>query len=99
MEHIRKSIIGVWMILSMIGCANSKEIELEGKIAMKGSEPFAYLAIKDSKSRQSYKIQNKESFDLMHKQKQIVKVKAEVVKEAAGPGFPAVIKIVELQEK
>jgi len=94
---MKKTIVGVLIMLSILGCANSTEIELEGKIAMKGSEPFTYLSIHDKKSRKSYKIQNKESFDLMHKQKQVVKVKAELIKEAVGPGFPAVIKVVEVK--
>lgn len=85
------------MTLSILGCANSAYMELEGKIAVKGSEPFTYLAIKDTKSRKSYKIKNKESFDLMHKQKQVIKIKAELIKEAVGPGFPAVIKVVEVK--
>jgi len=94
---MKKTIAGVLIMLSIIGCANSIEVELEGKIAMKGSEPFSYLSIKDKESSKSYKIQNKESFDLMHKQKQVVKVKAELIKEAVGPGFPAVIKVVEVK--
>ncbi|MCF6245049.1 MAG: hypothetical protein L3J43_08420 [Sulfurovum sp.] len=97
MKKMNKSIAGVLIMLGMLGCANSTEIELEGKIAMKGSEPFSYLSIKDKESKKSYKIQNQESFDLMHKQKQVIKVKAEIVKDAVGPGFPAEIKIVEVQ--
>ena len=93
---MKKMIAGVLIMLSIIGCANSIEIELEGKIAMKGSEPFTYLSIHDKRSRKSYKIENKESFDLLHKQKQIVKVKAELIKEAVGPGLPAIIKVVEV---
>jgi len=94
---MKKYILGVFIMLGMVGCANSNEIELEGKIAMKGAEPFSYLSIRDKQSRKSYKIQNQESFDLMHKQKQVVKVKAEIVKEAVGPGFPAVIKVIEVK--
>ena len=97
MKKTIKSIVGVLMALSILGCANSSDIELEGKLAVKGSEPFTYLSIKDKTTKKSYKIQNKESFDLMHKQKQIVKVKAELIKKAVGPGFPAVIRVVEVK--
>jgi uncharacterized protein YcfL len=94
---MKRYILGVAIMFGMMGCASSNEIELEGKIVMKGAEPFSYLSIKDKKSSKSYKIQNKESFDLMHKQKQVIKVKAQIIKEAVGPGFPAEIKIVEVE--
>ena len=72
-------------------------MELEGRVAMKGSAPHTYLSIKDSKSQKSYKIQNQAEFDLMKKQNQTVKLKAVVIKEAVGPGFPAIIKVVEVK--
>ena len=93
---MKKVIIGLSLI-GLIGCANDKTIELEGRVAMKGSSPHTYLSIKDSKSHTSYKIQNLEKFDLMKKQNQTVKLKAIVIKEAIGPGFPAVIEVVEVQ--
>jgi len=72
-------------------------MELEGRVAVKGNSPHTYLSIKDSKSQKSYKIQNQTEFDLMKKQNQTVKVKAVLLKEAIGPGFPAVIEVVEVQ--
>jgi uncharacterized lipoprotein NlpE involved in copper resistance len=94
---MKKSILILMMIFSFIGCANSMDMDLEGKIAVKGSEPFSYLSIKDEKTSKNYKIENKESFDLMHQQNKVVKIKAELVKEAVGPGFPAVIKVLEVK--
>lgn len=81
--------------MGFIGCAQDNIMELEGRVAVKGSSPHTYLSIKDSKSQKSYKIQNQTEFDLMKKQNQIVKVKAVLIKEAIGPGFPAVIEVVE----
>lgn len=93
---MKKLIIGLSLI-GVIGCTQDNIIELEGRVAVKGSSPHTYLSIKDSKSHKSYKIQNHEKFGLMQKQDQTVKVKATVLKEAIGPGFPAVIKIVEIE--
>lgn len=93
---MKKLIISL-SLLGLIGCANDKTIALEGRVAMKGSSPHTYLSIKDSKSHTSYKIQNLEKFDLMKKQNQTVKLKAIVIKEAIGPGFPAVIEVVEVE--
>ena len=93
---MKKLLLGLSLI-GLIGCAQDNIIELEGRVAMKGSSPHAYLSIKDSKSQKSYKIQNQAKFDLMKKQNQIVKVEAVLVKEAFGPGFPAVIEVVEVK--
>jgi len=83
--------------MGFIGCAQDNMIELEGRVAVKGSSPHTYLSIKDSKSHKSYKIQNQEKFDLMKKQNQTVKIEAILIKEAIGPGFPAVIEVVEVK--
>ena len=92
-----KNLILALTLIGFIGCANGAMMEIEGRVAMKGSSPHTYLSIKDSKSQKSYKIQNQAEFDLMQKQNQNVKVKAVLVKEAIGPGFPAVIEVVEVK--
>jgi hypothetical protein len=92
-----KKIIILLIFLGFIGCAQDNVMELEGRVAMKGSTPHTYLSIKDSKSQKSYKIQNQAEFDLMKKQNQTVKLKAVLIKEAIGPGFPAVIEVVEVK--
>jgi len=92
-----KKILIALSLMGFIGCAQDNMIELEGRVAVKGSSPHTYLSIKDSKSHKSYKIQNQEKFDLMKKQNQTVKIEAILIKEAIGPGFPAVIEVVEVK--
>ncbi len=92
-----KKVIIALSFIGIIGCAQDNIMELEGRVAVKGSSPHTYLSIKDSKSQQSYKIQNQTEFDLIKKQNQTVKVKALIIKEAIGPGFPAVIEVVEVK--
>jgi uncharacterized protein YcfL len=94
---MKKYMILVLVALGFMGCAKSTDMEIEGKLSVKGSEPHSYLSIKDTQSKTSYKIQNRESFDLTTKQKQTVKIRAKLVKEAVGPGFPAVIEVVEVK--
>lgn len=94
---MKKTVIGVGLIGLLMGCAQDNVMELEGRVAMKGSEPHTYLTIKDTKSQKSYKIQNQDKLDLMKKQNQTVKVKALLIKEAIGPGFPAVVEVVEVK--
>ncbi|GIT97459.1 hypothetical protein [Sulfurovum sp. TSL1] len=94
---MKKILIGLSLIGLLVGCAQDNILELEGRVAMKGSSPHAYLSIKDMKTQTSYKIQNQAKFDLAKKQNQTVKVKAVLVKEAIGPGFPAVIDVVEVE--
>ena len=93
---MKKLIIGLSLI-GFIGCAQDNTMELEGRVAVKGSSPHTYLSIKDNKSQKSYKIQNQTKFDLMKKQNQTVKIEAILIKEAIGPGFPAVIEVVEVK--
>jgi len=92
-----KKILIVLTLFGFLGCAQENVMELEGKVAVKGSDPHSYLSIKDSKSQKSYKIQNQAKFDLMQRQNQTVKLKAVLVKEAVGPGFPAVIEVIEVK--
>ena len=94
---MKKIIIVLSLIGLFLGCAQDHVMELEGRVAMKGSSPHTYLSIKDGKSQKSYKIANQAEFDLMTKQNQTVKVKAVLIKEAIGPGFPAVIEVVEVK--
>lgn len=94
---MKKILIGLSLIGLLVGCAQDNVMELEGRVAMKGSAPHTYLSIKDAKTQTSYKIENQAKFDLAKKQNQTVKLKAVIVKEAIGPGFPAVIEVVEVE--
>ena len=93
---MKKIVIGL-SIMGFIGCTQNNTIELEGRVAMKGSSVHTYLNIKDIKSKKNYKIQNQEQFDLMQKQNQTVKVKVKLIKEAIGPGFPAIVEVLEVK--
>ena len=84
--------------LGCMGCTQSNDLDLEGRLAVKGSSVHTYLVIEDKKSHKSYKIQNKDNFNLINRQKQTVKIKAKLIKEAIGPGFPAEIEVLEVIE-
>lgn len=82
----------------LVACTQSNALELQGRIAMKGTATHSYLVIEDTLTNKSYKIQNQSFKDLINKQKHIVKIKADLLKDAVGPGFPAVIKVLEVKE-
>ncbi len=92
-----KKILAGLTLIGLLGCAqnNTMEIDVEGRVAMKGSATHSYLSIKDEKTQKSYKIQNPKPFGLEDKQNHRVKLKAKIIKEAVGPGFPAVIEVLE----
>lgn len=92
---MKKIILGLG-ILGFIGCAQNNIMEIEGRLAIKGSSVHTYLTIEDEKNHKYYQIQNRDSFDLDKRQNQTVKVKAKLIKKAVGPGFPAVIEILEV---
>jgi len=85
--------------LLFVSCANSasQTIELEGRIAMKGSEPHSYLVIEDANSSKEYKILNSSDFKLNERQNHIVKLKGQIEKNATGAGFPAQIEVTEVK--
>jgi len=93
-----QKIISFLYIIVLMGCAQSESMELQGRVAMKGSATHAYLTIYDQKTHKSYQIENKEAFDLIHKQNQTIKLEAKLVKKAIGPGFPAVIEVIKVKE-
>ncbi|WP_295420743.1 hypothetical protein [Sulfurovum sp.] len=90
-------ILGFLTLGVLMGCTQNGDLELEGGLYMKGSSPHSYLVIEDQKSHKSYKIQNAKVFNLTQRQKEVVKLKAKLVKKAIGPGFPAVIEVVEVK--
>ena len=92
---IKKTVIGLSLMAS-IGYAEPHTMELKGKLAVKGSSVHTYLNIKDIRSKKNYKIQNQEGFGLMQKQNQTIKVKVKLIKKALGPGFPAIVEVIEL---
>ena len=94
---MKKYMVMALTVMALMGCSKSDELSMEGKIAMKGSMPHTYLVIEDKQSHKDYKIQNSQSFNLMHRQKEIIKIKAKLLKKAVGPGFPAVIEVLEVQ--
>jgi len=81
------------------GCSGSqaKLLELEGGIYLKGSVPHTYLVIEDRHTHRMYKIDNPASFDLIHRQKHVVKVQAKLLDEEKGPGDPATIEVVKVE--
>jgi len=94
---MKKIILNILTLGVLMGCAQNGDLDLEGRIAVKGSSIHSYLSIVDQKSHKNYKIQNPKRFNLDNRQKEIVKLKAKLVKKAIGPGFPAVIEVVEVK--
>jgi hypothetical protein len=93
---MKKYILSGCIALISLGCAENTLVEIEGKIFLKGSTPHTYVVIEDQKHHKNYKIENANHFNLLKKQNQSIKIKAKFLKKAIAPGFPAVIKIVEI---
>ena len=82
----------------MLACAENKTFKIKGKIEMKGSFPHTYLVIEDDKNHNLYKIKNKNSFNLIHKQKQLLLLKVKLLKESIGPDYPALVEVKSIEE-
>jgi uncharacterized protein YcfL len=96
---MKKTITLPLILLGLTACAEQNTtMELHGKIYMKGSMPHAYLVLEESQKHTSYRIINPEAFSLQEKQKKAVTLKATLVEKAKGPGFPATIKVVAIED-
>jgi len=95
MKSIRIILFFMTMLFNT-GCATDNTKVITGYIAIKGSAPHSYVVIEDKEHHKEYKIDNARAFDLASKQKQSVTMEVSWVKEAVGPGFPAVIKVIKL---
>ncbi|NKQ41326.1 MAG: hypothetical protein HF962_07125 [Sulfurovum sp.] len=97
---MKKYIILASIIFSF-GCssnaANNNILEIKGGIHMKGFSRNIYLGIEDSKTGTIYRIQNPKKFNLNNRQNETVKIKAKLLKKVVGPGFPAVIEVLEVK--
>ena len=91
-------ILKITIIIFLLGgCMNATEIV--GKVKVKGSSPHTYLVIEDSKTHKSYKIKNADDFNLENMQNEILKLKVKVIKESIGPGFPAIVEVLNVKSK
>ncbi len=95
-----KKIIVYMLILGVVmGCSNDIDnLNLSGKLYMKGSTPHTYLVIEDTNTHKNYKIENPKEFNLLYKQNKIIKVKAKLVKKAISSSFPAIIEVLSIKK-
>ncbi len=94
---IKRLLTLLFASLSLLACAEGDIAEVSGRLAMKGSSVHTYLAIEESRSHKILKIANKEDFNLMQRQNEIVTLKVKLLKKAIGPGFPAVVEVLEVK--
>ena len=85
------------VVLGVMGCTNSESIELQGKLTMRGSAPHTMLTLYDDKSGKLFQVQNGEKYHLDRHQNQTIKVRAKLIKGEIGPGFPAIIEVIEVK--
>ncbi len=79
-------------------CMTGQNIEVEGKVKYVGSTPHHYLALEDQKHH-LFKISNPQAFGVDKLQNRKIKARVQLLKEAVGPGFPAVVKIISIEKK
>jgi hypothetical protein len=74
----------------------AQELEISGRIAVKGSSIHTYLTIASSRNHLIYKITNPNDFDLYNNQDKIINIRAEIVEEASTH-TPAIVRVISLQ--
>ena len=95
MKKLLSILIAGMSVFAMSAKQNLQSITLSGKIGVYGNEPHTFIAIKDN-SNILYRVENAKEFNLVKLQNKTVKVKAIKIKNKIGPGFPAVIHILEM---
>jgi len=94
---MRKMILALGIGVMMMGCTDAKDLQIEGAIYVKGSSPHTYIVIEDSNTHKNYQIVNANEFDLQHKQKQHLNIKAKVVQPSSSPLVPTKIEVLEVE--
>jgi len=89
-------VLSLFIGLFTIGCAQPKTTTLSGYIFVKGSAPHSYVALEDKEHHVDYKIENAKAFHLAQRQREKVTMEVVLLKEAVGPGFPAVVHVVKI---
>jgi len=85
--------------LAMGGCTNNTPaLELSGTLHLKGSMPHPYLVLEEEHTHTNYKVINAGAMGLLEKQNHHVRIKAKLLREAKGPGFPAEVKAIEVEK-
>jgi hypothetical protein len=80
------------------GCAGSTPVmELRGTLHLKGSVPHSFLVLEEERTHTNYKVANAKAMGLLRRQNHLIQVKAKLLQKAKGPGFPAVIKVIEVK--
>ena len=79
------------------GLTSCLAMTVQGKVAVKGSEPHTYLAL--SAEQTEYSLVGPLAEDLSRNyQGKYLRVRGEIIKEALGPGFPAEFEVQEIIE-
>jgi len=95
---MKKIFLILLILLNFLACAKDDIFIIEGKIKIKGSSPHTYVVIEDIQNHKVYKVKNKNSFNIMHKQKKLLIFKVKLLKEAIGPDYPALVEITNIEE-
>ncbi|MCP4134417.1 MAG: hypothetical protein GY754_25820 [bacterium] len=86
-------VIKIIFFLIIAASISSCSESIHGKVAVKGSEPFTYLALVID-DHNSFKIVGKLSQEISSKyQGKYIKVTGKIVRKAVGPGFPAELEV------
>jgi len=87
---MRLLIIGLVVIQALLA---SDQIEVEGKLSVKGHDPFTFLAVTEQGGK-SYKIVGRHYKTLYGHQGEVVWVKGKLIKPEKSPAIPAVLEVV-----
>jgi len=83
-------------LLAFVACAKNDTLNIEGKLSVKGTSVHTYLNIKDIHTQKNYKIQNKNSFDLINKQNQTIAIQAKLIQTSKNLTLPSLIEVIEI---
>lgn len=89
-----KKLFLILLVLSTIIYA--KQVDIYGKVALKGSSPHSYLTIECHSTKKLYRIVNPKDFDLINKQGSKANIEATLLTKAK-PYILATIKVTNYQ--
>jgi len=95
---IKKITLTVFSMVALVACHKENTVNITGRVAMKGNSIHTYLVLEDVRTKKSIKLVNYKAFHLDRRQNEILTLKVKLVKKKIGIGFPAEVKIVEVNK-
>ena len=94
----RKTPFFALLLLSSFGLSSCLTLTVQGRVSVRGNEPFTYLSLVTQENEEYALVGPLEEEVRREYQGSYIKLRGQVLEEAKGPGFPAQLEVEEILE-